>query len=145
MPLYQEAATGSGPSIEACASLRRHAMVAAAYFAAQAQVEIEDEALALIAEFMIAVTLSDDQKSVLPQAVMAAARFLFAQDELNVARAHLEFEDEGEARLRARKTVEGFFAEVGSGDHNQTLKPIHKRVRLCSGSCAPAPSRGVRR
>jgi hypothetical protein len=109
-------------------------MAAAAHFAAQAQVDIEDKALALIAEFMIAVTLTDDQKSVslLPQAVIAAARFLFARDELKVARAEIReegFEDEWDARLRAEKTVEGFFAEVesgasiGSGD--QTLKPIY--------------------
>ncbi len=39
-------------------------MAAVAHFAAQAQVDIEDKALALIAEFMIAVTLTDDQKSV---------------------------------------------------------------------------------
>ena len=38
-------------------------MAAAAHFAAQAQVEIEDEALALIAEFMIAVTLTDVHNS----------------------------------------------------------------------------------
>jgi hypothetical protein len=88
-------------------------MAAAAHFAAQAQVDIEDKALALIAEFMIAVTLTDDQKSVslLPQAVIAAARFLFARDELKVARAEIReegFEDEWEARLRAENTVEGF-------------------------------------
>jgi len=60
----REAASGSGPNSQARASLRRHAMAAVAHFAAQAQVDIEDKALALIAEFMIAVTLTDDQKSV---------------------------------------------------------------------------------
>jgi hypothetical protein len=89
-----EAATEPGPSLQARASLRRHAMAAAAHFAAQAQVDIEDEALALIAEFMIAVTLTDDQRSVslLPQAVIAAGRFLFARDELKVARAEIREE-----------------------------------------------------
>jgi hypothetical protein len=111
-------------------------MAAAAHFAAQAQVDIEDKALALIAEFMIAVTLTDDQKSVslLPQAVMAAARLLFSPDEIMIARAELleeGLEDESEARVRAEKMVARFFAEVesgaslGSGD--QTLKPLHNR------------------
>ena len=111
-------------------------MAAAAHFAAQAQVEIEDEALALIAEFMIAVTLTDVNNSktisLLPHAVMAAARLLFARDELKVARVELRrrgSRDEWKARLRAEKTVEGFFAEVesgaGIGSDDQTLKPLY--------------------
>ncbi len=54
---------------------------------------------------------------------------------MKVARAEIReegFEDECEARLKAEKTVEGFFAEVesgasiGSGD--QTLKPIYNHL-----------------
>jgi hypothetical protein len=110
-------------------------MAAAAHFAAQAQ-DVDDEALELIAEFVIAVTLTDNQESVspLPHAVMAMARLLFARDELNVARAEVRKKgrvDEWDARERAEKTVARFFAEVeggasiGSGD--QTLKPIQGR------------------
>ena len=114
-------------------------MAAAAHFAAQAQVEIEDKALALIAEFMIAVTLTDVNNSktisLLPHAVVAAARLLFARDELKVARTELGMRgprDEWKARLRAEKTVEGFFAEVESGASIEwddlTLKPIHNYI-----------------
>jgi hypothetical protein len=122
--------------LQAQAFLRRHAVAAAAHFAAEAQVEIEDEALALIAEFMIAVTLTDVPESVspLPHAVMATARLLFARDELKVARAEVRKEgsvDGQDARERTVKAVARFFAEVetgwsiGSGD--QTLKAIQGR------------------
>jgi hypothetical protein len=141
-----EAATEPAPNLQARASLRRHAMAAAAHFAAQAQVEIEDEALALIAEFMIAVTLTDvhNSKSVslLPHAVMAAARLLFARDELKVARVELwrrRSRDEWKARLRAEKTVEGFFAESGAGigSDDQTLKPLYNDASRVAKSTTP--------
>ncbi len=50
-------------SLQDRSALRRHAVAAAALFAAQAQVEIEDEALALIADFMVAVALTDVHNS----------------------------------------------------------------------------------
>jgi hypothetical protein len=53
-----EAATEPAPSLLVRATLRRHAMAVAAHFAAQTQLDIEDEALALMAEFVIAVTLT---------------------------------------------------------------------------------------
>jgi hypothetical protein len=61
-----EAPTGSALNLPTRASLRRHARVAAAYFAAQAQFDIDDEALALIAEFMVAVTLTADTSTSFP-------------------------------------------------------------------------------
>ena len=138
-----EAATGPASNLQARASLRRHALAAAAHFAAQAQVEIDDEALALIAEFMIAVTLTDvhnsESISPLPHAVMAAARLLFSRDEMKIARAEVRkegqlassTEGERDARGRAEETVARFFAEVESGasigEGDQTLKRIHSR------------------
>jgi hypothetical protein len=44
-------------------SLTRHAKAVPANFAAQAQVDVNDEALALIPEFMVAVTLTDFDQS----------------------------------------------------------------------------------
>jgi hypothetical protein len=136
-----EAATGSAPNLIDRTALRRHAMAAAANFAAQAQVEIDDGELALIAEFMIAVTLTNfhNSKSIvpLPRAVLAAARLIFRLDELRLARAEVRGErnvrpasdDEQDADERADETVARFFAEVESVTtmerEDQTLKPLH--------------------
>jgi hypothetical protein len=129
-----EPPTEPAPNLQAHASLRRHAMAAAARFAAQAQVKIDDEALELIAEFVIAVTLTVGQDSVspLPDAVVAAGRLLFLRDELKVARAEVRKEgrvDEQDARERAEKTVASFFAVVergaNLGEGDLTLKPIN--------------------
>ena len=101
----REAATGSGPN-----STRLSLMAAVAHFAAQAQVDIEDKALA---HRRVYDRRHADRRSKVgfapPQAMIAAARFSFARDQLKVARAEIReegFEDECEARLKgAEKTV----------------------------------------
>jgi hypothetical protein len=65
--------------------LRRHAMAAAASFAAKGEVDLDDKALALIADFMLVVAATQGMNR-LPHAVMATARLLFSQDELERAR-----------------------------------------------------------
>jgi len=120
-----EAETGPAASLRAQASLRHHAKAAAAHFAAQAKVEIEEEALALIAEFMVAVTLTNFEPPslFLPHAVMAAARVLLGHDELELARVDVRkeaklrssSEDDQDARERAEETVAQFVDAVGFG------------------------------
>jgi hypothetical protein len=123
-----EAATGSAPNLLDRTALRRHAMAAAANFAAQAQVEIEDGDLALIAEFMIAVTLTSvhNSKSIapLPRAVLAAARLIFRLDELRLARAEVR----GERHLARRRE-----ARIGS-----RMCAARKRI---TGTATPSPTR----
>jgi hypothetical protein len=86
--------------------------------------EIDDEALALIAEFMVAITLTADLSfRLLPHAVTAAARVLFGRDELELARVGVwkeawnrpPSEDEQDARERAEKEVARFFNAVEGG------------------------------
>jgi hypothetical protein len=127
------------------ASLRRHARVAAAYFAAQAQLDIEDEPLALMAEFMVAITLTADSSSWrLPHAVTAAARVLLGRDELELARVDVRkeawnrtpSEDEQDARDRAEKELARFFDAVEGlniwHEDDPALKVINNR-RLWRG------------
>lgn len=128
------------PSLQARASLRRHAMAAAACFAAQAQVDIEDKALALIAEFMIAVTLTDVHRKTsfhrIPHGVMAAARLLFSLDELEIAREEVladmkirvGIEEERDASEAAEKTVAHFFDTVET-EETEKGDPIRKLLK----------------
>jgi hypothetical protein len=134
-----EAPTEPTPNLQARGSLRRHARAAAAHFAAQAEVDIEDEALALVAEFIIAVTLTADTPGslrLLPHATTAAARVLFSHDELERARADVgkeglnrtPNEDERDARQRADKEVARFFDAVNDLNIQYEDDPVLKVV-----------------